>query len=95
MQIPTYGGNSDSLMANSALRLESEPLAYDFADLSFDVTENGSVRNIRMLSEETAVNSNLLARLRRNVRLTFFRPLIIDGEPERSDDNQFRYRYWY
>ncbi|MDP6651817.1 MAG: hypothetical protein QGF90_06900 [Gammaproteobacteria bacterium] len=67
----------------------------DYADLSFDVTANGAVRNVRMLTEITDENSLQLVRLRREARFSSFRPKVVDGRPVRTDDNQFRYRYWY
>lgn len=73
----------------------TEALQYDYADLVFDVTANGTVRNIESISEENEANQAQLSKLRIWVRSTRFRPLIIDGEPQRSDGNHFRYRYWY
>lgn len=94
--LPTFSSNSaDSLVAASATVKDSEPLEYDYADLSFDVTARGTVRNIQILSEQTEANSAQLSQLRRELRRTFFRPLIVDGVPVRSGNNQFRYRYWY
>lgn len=93
--VPTFSTNSDLMFANSASASQEEPLQYGYADFSFDVTVSGGTRNVRLLSEETPENENLLSRLRREVRLTSFRPLIVDGQPVRSNDNQFRWRYWY
>ncbi|PCI76581.1 MAG: hypothetical protein COB20_10265 [SAR86 cluster bacterium] len=73
----------------------SEALNFDYADLTFDVTANGLVRNIETISEETEANQAQLSKLRISVRSRRFRPLIVDGEPQRSNGNHFRYRYWY
>jgi hypothetical protein len=53
------------------------------------------VRNIESISEETAENQGQLSKLRMRVRSMRFRPLVIDGEPQRTNENHFRYRYWY
>lgn len=73
----------------------TEALNFDFADLVFDVTQNGYVRNVETVSEETEANDSQLSRLRIWVRSTRFRPLIVDGKPQRVNENHFRYRYWY
>ncbi len=70
-------------------------LRSDYADLSFDVTASGVVRNVRMLSEITDENTLQLDRLRREAGLSTFRPKLVEGRPVSSDDNQFLYRYWY
>ena len=61
----------------------------------FGVTDTGEVRDVRSLSTETEDNKNQLSRLRPVVRTSHFRPIIIDGVPQRSANNVFRYRYWY
>jgi hypothetical protein len=73
----------------------TEALSFDYADLTFDVTEHGLARKIESISEETADNQAQLSKLRISVRSEWFRPMIVDGEPERSFENHFRYRYWY
>ena len=73
----------------------SQALRFDYADLTFDVTENGLARNVESISEETEDNQAQLGKLRNSTRSTHFRPLVIDGEPQRSFENHFRYRYWY
>ena len=73
----------------------SEALNFDYADLTFDVTANGLVRNVKSISEETEENQAQLSKLRITVRSMRFRPLLIDGEPQLSKENHFRYRYWY
>ncbi len=73
----------------------SKALNFDYTDLTFDVTEKGLVRNVRSVSEETEANQAQLSKLRIWVRSNRFRPLIVDGVPQRSNENHFRYRYWY
>jgi hypothetical protein len=73
----------------------TEALNFDYADLTFDVTANGVVRNVVSISEETADNQAQLSKLRISARSMRFRPLIIDGVPQRSAENRFRFRYWY
>ncbi|MED5530491.1 MAG: hypothetical protein VYA99_09055, partial [Pseudomonadota bacterium] len=72
-----------------------EGLRSAYADVIFDVSAMGGVRNLRMQSEITEENSDQLSRLRREIRRSTFRPLIIEGQPVISRDHQFRYRYWY
>ncbi len=73
----------------------TEALNFDYTDLIFDVTDKGLVRNVKSVSEETEANQAQLSKLRIWVRSNRFRPLIVDGEPQRSNENHFRYRYWY
>lgn len=73
----------------------TDALNFDFADLTFDVTDRGVVRNIAIDTEESEANKLQLRKLRSMVRSTRFRPLIVDGVPQYSSQNHFRYRYWY
>lgn len=73
----------------------SDALNFDYADLTFDVTDGGMVRNIASDTEETEANKSQLSKLRIMVRSTRFRPLIVGGVPQDSAENHFRYRYWY
>jgi len=96
--IPTFAGPSEELIATMSAGAGSNQagaLRHDYADLVFDVTENGLVRNIRVISEETEENSSQFNRIRRLVRSSYFRPLLVDGERVSSEDNRFRYTYWY
>ena len=92
--IPTFGipTNLEKASSNDP---QPQGLRNGYADLAFDVTENGVVRRLQMLSEADEENSLPLTRLRREVRTSYFRPLVVDGRPVRSANNQFRYRYWY
>ena len=67
----------------------------DFVDLSFDVTVGGTVRNVRVVSEETEENAAQHNRIKRLARRSLFRPLLVDGIPQYATGNLFRYRYWY
>jgi hypothetical protein len=73
----------------------TEALNFDYADLTFDITDNGLVRNVKSISEVTKDNRAQLSKLRMSARSMRFRPRVIDGEPQRSLGNHFRYRYWY
>ena len=73
----------------------TDALNFDYADLTFDVTDSGMVRNVATDSEETEANKLQLSKLRNMVRSMRFRPLIVDGAPQHSSENHFRYRYWY
>ena len=70
-------------------------LRYGYADLMFNVTADGGVRDVQLLSPASAVDSRQLERLRRVVRRSHFRPLVADGRLQDSEAHRFRYRYWY
>ena len=93
--MPSFVGERNRGYELDVVRQSDEPLDSDYADLIFDVTDTGVVRDVRTLSAETEDNKNQLSRLRRVVRSSHFRPIIIDGIPQRSENNVFRYRYWY
>jgi hypothetical protein len=73
----------------------NDELSSDFVDLSFDVTVGGTVRNVRVVSEETEDNAAQHNRIKRLARRSLFRPLLADGVPQYAAGNLFRYRYWY
>lgn len=94
--LPTFIDKVEYL--TTAPQIDGEDsLSVGFADLIFDVTAGGVVRNVRLLDQEieTEANSRRLGQLRRTVRNSHFRPVVVDGQRQRTDDNQFRYRYWY
>lgn len=93
--IPTFTDSIDNLLTTPITKTDGTTLSYDYADVVFDVTDSGKARNIEILSEETEYNSGLFSRLQREIRGSYFRPIIVDGEVVRSDRNYFRYRYWY
>lgn len=93
--LPTFLDAPTSLVFASGDEKDTSDLNVDFVDLSFDVTENGIVRNLEIVSGETEENTAILGRLRRQVRSSVFRPVLKDGAPVRSIGSQFRYRYWY
>jgi len=67
----------------------------DYVDVRLDVTDYGAPRNLVVLTEQTEANADQLSRVRREIRQTVFRPLIVDGVPQDSRGHRFRYRYWY
>jgi hypothetical protein len=93
--LPAFGSSIEVPDAFYRTEDGSQALRFDYADLTFDVTENGLARNVESISEETEDNQAQLGKLRNSTRSTHFRPLVIDGEPQRSFENHFRYRYWY
>ena len=95
VSIPTFIDYASEFDKLRDLEEESNALSAGFADLSFDVTINGYVRNLSVLTEETEANADHLDRLRRQVRRAIYRPLIVDGRPVRANGNLFRYRYWH
>jgi hypothetical protein len=93
--LPTFLDAPTSLVFASGDEKDTKDLNVGIVDLSFDVTENGVVRNLEIVSGETEENSMILGRLRRQVRSSVFRPVIKDGAAIRSIGSHFRYRYWY
>lgn len=93
--MPTFVGEESKSVEIATMKEGNTPLRSDYADVMFDVTKDGVVRNVRMVSAETEENSIQLGRLRRIVRDSHFRPVIRDGVPQSSRDNVVRYRYWY
>ena len=74
---------------------DSGPLKFDYADLVFDVTTAGLVRNLEFISGKTEEHQVQLNKLRRFALSMRFRPRIVEGVPQHSSGNHFRYRYWY
>lgn len=93
--LPTFLEEPTSLVFSSRNTQDTSELRVGFVDLVFDVTANGVVRKLEVVSEESEETETILGRLRREVRRSLFRPVIEDGEPVRTTGNQFRYRYWY
>lgn len=93
--LPTFAESVNNPASVYQTNSESDALNHDFADVTFDVNSNGLVRNVRVVSEETLSNSRHHNRLRSSIRDSYFRPVIVDGKPQRSNGNHFRYRYWY
>ncbi|MGI9250110.1 MAG: hypothetical protein ACR2PR_02785 [Pseudohongiellaceae bacterium] len=93
--IPVFARYSDNLVETLPVNHESNVLHYDYVDLMFDVTRNGEVRNVRLLTEKTEANIHQLDRLQRTVRRSYFRPILVDGKPAAAANQHFRYRYWY
>lgn len=93
--IPTFASLPTNLLMGSSSSGERLPLHQDYADVRLDLTDDGAPRNVEVISPETEANSGQLARLRREVRLSVFRPKIVNGEMVDSEGHLFRYRYWY
>jgi len=93
--LPSFNANQTIDLSGSQKPQEAASLNYGYADIMMDVISTGGVRNVRVLTEETELNSAILNRLKRRVRGSLFRPLVVDGKPVSSTDHRFRYRYWY
>lgn len=93
--IPTFSRLPTNLLLGASDSQDRPALHYDYADVRLNVSENGAATNVEILSEETEANARQLSRLRREIRGTDFRPLIVDGVPRDSEGHLFRYRYWY
>ena len=85
----------DTQWLDSGNEAQAQALRFDYADVMFDVSSGGRVRNVRVITQETEENEIQLRKLRRLVRDSTFRPIIKGGVPQRSEDNVLRYRYWY
>ena len=84
-----------NLAVGSEGALNRSELSADYVEFRFDVTEYGAVRNVEVLSEETAANNRQFMQLSRVLRESRFRPLLEEGLPKSSQGHVFRYRYWY
>jgi hypothetical protein len=94
--LPTFLEAPTSLVFSSSSARDTSELRVGYADLIFDVTENGVVRNLEVIGDaEEEESYAIIGRLRREVRDSIFRPIVKDGELIRTTGNQFRYRYWY
>lgn len=93
--IPTFARLPSNLLMGSSDSQQKPSLHHDYADVRFDVSQNGAPRNVEVLTEETEGNGRQLSRLRREVLRSTFRPLIVDGHRVESEGHLFRYRYWY
>jgi len=93
--LPTFVDTPKNLEMRSSDTKARSAMEHDIADLSFSVTPLGAVRDVEMLGEETEENKMKLSPLLRALRMSKFRPTLIEGRPVRSDGHVFRYRYWY
>jgi tetratricopeptide (TPR) repeat protein len=93
--MPSFVGEENKGHEINSLMQGEVPLESDYADIMFEVNDSGIVRDVRVISAETEDNKDQLSRLRRMVRNSYFRPIIKDGVPQRSEDHVFRYQYWY
>ncbi len=93
--LPAFMDEPVNLDPSSSESRESGNLQHAYVDVALDVTALGRVRNVRILGEEVGQRSSQLDSLQREIRNAYFRPLLSEGELVRSNDNTFRYRYWY
>ena len=93
--IPTFARLPTNLLLGSTASQERVAMHQDYADVRLDLTQDGAPRNVEIISPETEANSGQLSRLRREIRLSLFRPQIVNGEMVDSEGHLFRYRFWY
>lgn len=95
--IPTFAELPTNLLlgASSGRDGDGAGLSMGHIDVRLSVTDFGALRGIEVLSEKTEANANQFSQLRREIRNTVFRPLLMDGELVASEGHVFRYRYWY
>ena len=97
-EIPVFAADDNGWMIENLGFMEDvevEEVSYNHIDLRFDVTQWGEVRNIETVGEPSPQTESQQGWVRRNVRDSMFRPMLVDGENARSDGNLFRFRYWY
>ncbi len=95
-EIPVFASDNNEWMIENIAYLEDvEELDYGYVELRFDVTQWGEVRNLETIGEQPPGTESQHGWVRRKVRDSMFRPMLVDGETARSDGNLFRYRYWY
>jgi len=95
-QIPVYAfDNTEWMIESLAYEKSEEKLHHDFVDIRLDVTAWGRVRNIETVSEAPSGAESQHRWIRREIRRSWFRPVLIEGETTLSTDNLFRFRYWY
>ncbi|MCB1671406.1 MAG: tetratricopeptide repeat protein [Gammaproteobacteria bacterium] len=94
--LPAFSDEIETIFIKSTMEgREQVARASGFVDVRFDVTQYGTATNLEVLTEENEINERVISNLRRKVRATTFRPIVKDGEPVRSEGNQFRYRFVY
>jgi TonB family protein len=62
-------------------------------ELSFDVTPNGFVRDLKTIASQPEGMMDF--RVRKSVRASRFRPAIVDGVAVKTDDQTFRHEFTY
>lgn len=73
---------------------EEAPLAFTgYADVSFDLTRYGNVRNVEINNTSGEFSKNMERRLLRILRTTPFRPRLRDGKVTGMDNVRIRYYY--
>lgn len=75
-----------------ALGTDTEPLV-GFVELSFDITPNGFVRDLKTVN--SSPEGMMDFRVRKSIRASRFRPAIIDGEPIKTEEQSFRHEFTY
>jgi hypothetical protein len=93
--IPTFAQLPTNLLLGASDSQDKLGLQHDYADVRMDVGQDGAPRRVEVITEENEANDRQLSRLRREVRDTVFRPLIVGGEIRESSGHVFRYRYWF
>ena len=96
-QLPVYAPDNREWIIESLVheKEEGEELNYDFVDIKLDITAWGSVRNVETITEALPETESQHRQIRRKIRASRFRPVLVEGEATLSQDNLFRFRYWY
>jgi hypothetical protein len=95
VKIPAFSDGPVSLFRVGDSDRALADLQMGVVDIRFDVTDSGYARRVEVVAGETEANEDMLARIRRDVRESRFRPRMADGLPVDSSDNVFRFQYWY
>lgn len=74
----------------------AEELSWDgYIDMAFDINRTGTVRDMRVLEKSPGTSFEMEERLRRYLKNSPFRPVVIDGETAGRDDLRMRYYYTF
>lgn len=95
LPLPAFGDGRYSLTGEESKSLVTRSMVTGYVDLSLDVTAHGSVRRLKIITEETPQNMHILSRFSHRLKNSHFRPIVEEGEPVISRANYFRYQYWY
>lgn len=92
LQLPLFTAAPNS-RAKYAIDTQTPLKFAGYADVSFDLTRYGSVRNIEIDSTTGEFSRNMERRLLRILRAAPFRPRLEDGKVVSSDNVRIRYYY--
>lgn len=66
-----------------------------YIDLSFNVSKYGRVSNLEVLAKEPAGVERVDVQVASHLRAYTIRPRLVDGEPADSEQERYRFPFWY